>query len=79
MSKNVFISCHVTFFLHPFFFASFFVYQGGSFVIGFPFYFPTRGSQKSDGEDIFDISQERVVFLGVSIYKFALFGYRVFF
>ena len=79
MSMNNFCPVISSSFLYLFLFASFFVYQGDSFVIGFPFYFPPRGSQKTGREGIFDIPQERVVFLGVSIYKFAFFGYRFFF
>ena len=52
--EKCFIPCHATFFLPPFLFVphSFFD-QVGSFIIDSPFLFPTRGSQKSGGGDIF--------------------------
>ena len=53
--------------------------KGGFVCNWFPLLFPTSWLPKRTGrEGIFDIPQERVVFLGVSIYKFAFFGYRFF-
>ena len=80
MSMNNF--CPV---ISPSFFNFFFLphssfIKGGFVCNWFPLLFPTSWLPKRTGrEGIFDIPQERVVFLGVYIYKFAFSGTGSFF